>query len=124
MEFSERLESFGLVKTVLDEEGVELEHGYIYLEGLVPFHTNVDCNGRKYAEAYVLLSQDVDVRILILDSKEAKKITTERELINRLDKQRPMHSGVAYICEPGEWYAIQCRSNSIPIVAYRKFYTL
>lgn len=123
MEFSERTESFGLVKTVLSEEGVELERGYIYLNGLVPLHNHVDDNGKHYAEAYTLLSTGVDVRLIILDSDEAKRIVTEEDLIKRLDKQKPMPNGVAFICEPGDWHAMQCRSSSVPIVAYRKFYS-
>ena len=123
MEFLERTESFGLVKAVKNEEGVELERGYIYLNNTVPFHTHVDGKGRKYGEAYVLLSQNVDVRILILDSEEAKKIKNKKDLIKLLDKQKPMKFGVAYICEPGEWHTIQRKSKDVPIVAYRKFYS-
>lgn len=123
MEFLERTESFGLVKAVKNEEGVELERGYIYLDNTVPLHTHVDEKGREYGEAYVLLSQNVDVRILILNSDEARKIETDVDLIKLLNKQKPMECGVAYICEPGEWHTIQRRSNDVPIVAYRKFYS-
>ena len=127
MDFLERTESFGLIKTCI-ENNETIERGYIYLEGLIPLHNHMDSKGKWYAEAYTLLTPNDDVRIVILDEEEALRFITKKDihsfhqrLLRLLDSQPPMLSNISYICEPTQWHAIMRRSSSVPIIAYRKF---